>query len=71
MMNNKASGDCDLFGAPWLYIGMALEMEHAEISSSWFDGAWGFIYITGWLCLIVALQRLKAVLEKSSCGFWF
>ena len=59
-MSNRVLGAIALLGAPWLCIGMYLEQTRPELSDSWFTGAWGIIYLTAWMCSIVALQRLEA-----------
>jgi hypothetical protein len=59
-MNNKVLGALALAGAPFLFIGFFLEFTNKQLENSWFTGFWGFIYITAWMCSIVALQKVKA-----------
>ena len=63
-MNNKILGFFGLMGAPWLYLGMTAEEQFAALKGTWFTGAWELLYITGWICSIVALQRMKATGES-------
>jgi hypothetical protein len=59
-MSNKLLGILALIGAPWLFIGTYLEQQMPQLSDSWFTGVWGIIFISGWMCAVVALKRLKA-----------
>lgn len=59
-MNNKLLGALALMGAPFLFIGHFVEFGNKQLEDSWFTGFWGFIYITAWMCSIVALQKVKA-----------
>ncbi len=63
-MSNKVLGVLALIGAPWLCIGMYLENTNPHLSDSWFTGFWGIIYLTAWMCSVVALQRLEATGES-------
>jgi hypothetical protein len=57
-MQNKILGTLALVGAPWLYLGFTLESLYPNLADSWFTGAWGLLYISGWFCSVVVLQRL-------------
>ena len=57
-MQNKILGILALVGAPWLYLGFSLENLYPHLKDGWFTGAWGLLYISGWFCSVVVLQRL-------------
>ena len=59
-MSNKLLGILALIGAPWLFIGTYLERQMPHLSDSWFTGVWGIIFISGWMCAVIALKRLRA-----------
>ena len=58
-MSNKQLGIFALIGAPWLFIGMTLENKYPALLDSRFTGAWGIFYITGWMCSVIVMQRMK------------
>ncbi len=58
-MNNKTLGTLALAGAPFLGLGMTVEQRYKPLHDSWFTGVWGLIYISAWLCSIIALRRLE------------
>ncbi|PSR56868.1 hypothetical protein AHMF7605_26895 [Adhaeribacter arboris] len=59
-MNNKTLGILALVGAPFYFIGMYTEHGlYPNLNETWFTGAWALTYMLGWMCSIVALQRLK------------
>ena len=59
-MSNKLLGILALTGAPWLFIGTYVEQQMPHLSDSWFTGVWGIIFISGWMCAVIALKRLRA-----------
>jgi hypothetical protein len=59
-MNYKLLSICGLFAAPWLYIGTLVEATNARLSDTWFTGLWGIIYLSGWMCTVIALQSIRA-----------
>jgi apolipoprotein N-acyltransferase len=59
-MSNKLLGILALIGAPWLFIGTSMEQRMPHLSDSWFTGVWGIIFISGWMCAVIALKRLRA-----------
>jgi hypothetical protein len=59
IMSNKLLGTLALVGAPFLLIGMYTESRYKLLEDSWFTGFWGIIYITAWMCSIVAMEREK------------
>ena len=59
-MSNKLLGILALIGAPWLFIGTPMERRMPHLSDSWFTGVWGIIFISGWMCAVIALKRLRA-----------
>ncbi|QJW90536.1 hypothetical protein HNV11_14690 [Spirosoma taeanense] len=58
-MNNKTLGALALLGAPSMGLGIWVEQQDKSLADSWFTGVWGLIYITAWMCSMVALQRMK------------
>ena len=63
-MNNKTLGTLALIGAPFLCIGMNIELNYLPLKDTWFTGLWGILYMTPWMGSIVALQRMKAAGES-------
>ncbi len=59
-MSNQLLGILALIGSPWLFIGTYLEQRNTHLSDSWFTGVWGILFISGWICAIIALKRLRA-----------
>jgi hypothetical protein len=60
-MNNKTLGTLALAGAPFLSLGVYLEeLYPTALHDSWFTGACGLVYISGWSCSMIAMQRLEA-----------
>lgn len=59
-MSNRLLGVLAFLGAPWLFIGTYLEQRTPHLRDSWFTGVWGILFISGWMCAVVALRRLKA-----------
>ncbi|QMU27829.1 hypothetical protein [Adhaeribacter radiodurans] len=60
-MSNKTLGILALIGAPFYVIGIYIEHGlYKELNETWFTGAWALTYMLGWMCSIVALQRLEA-----------
>lgn len=64
-MSNKLLGILALFGAPWLFIGTYLEQRKPDLSDSWFTGVWGILFISGWMCSVIGLKRIKATGNNS------
>src|SRR5688572_10418846 len=64
-MSNRFLGILALIGSPWLFIGMSLEQRIPRLSDSWFTGLWGLLFISGWICSVIALKRLKATGSSS------
>src|SRR5690349_13888779 len=60
-MNNKLLGTLALAGAPFMFIGVYLESIIKSLNDTWFTGVWGILYITGWMCSMIVLQRIEAV----------
>lgn len=56
-MRNKTPGIIALTGAPFLFIGYFVESNWPRYEDSSFTGVWGLIYITGWMCTMLAFQR--------------
>ena len=59
-MSNRLLGILALIGSPWLFIGTYLEGKMPHLSDSWFTGVWGILFISGWICAVIALKRLRA-----------
>ena len=55
-MNFKVSGIIAIICAPFLYIDYATSAPNVL---SWKVGLFGFIYMIGWMCSIVALKRME------------
>jgi hypothetical protein len=66
-MSNQLLGILALIGSPWLFLGTYLEQRMPHLSDSWFTGAWGILFISGWICAAIAIKRLK-VTGSSSFG---
>lgn len=64
-MSNRLLGILALIGSPWLFIGMYLEQRIPRLLDSWFTGVWGLLFISGWICSVIALRRLKATGNSS------
>ena len=59
-MHPRHLGILALIGSPWLCIGSYVEGKMPELSDSWFTGVWGILFISGWICSAIALNRLRA-----------
>lgn len=59
-MNNRFLGILALMGAPCLLLGSTIENMYPALAGGWFYGVYGFIYITGWMCSMEILRRVKA-----------
>jgi hypothetical protein len=59
-MNNKILGSMALAGAPFFLLSIYLQPLFASFNQSQVYGIWSTIYITAWLCSVLALIRLKA-----------
>lgn len=59
-MSNKFLGAVALLTAPFLFIGFWAEAENPALSETWFTGAWGLLYMTGWTGSVTVLQRKEA-----------
>ena len=57
-MNFKLAGIVAIICAPFLYIDYATTSTN---TLSWTSGLFGFIYMVGWMCSVVALKRLQAL----------
>jgi hypothetical protein len=66
-MNNKTLGTLALIGAPFLALGGCLEEFYKPLNDSRFTGIWGVIYISAWMCSMIALRRMQAT-GKSRFG---
>lgn len=55
-MNFKVPGIIAILCAPFLYIDFATSVHNVD---SWKSGLFGFIYMAGWICSIIALQRME------------
>lgn len=64
-MSNRLLGILALIGSPWLFIGMYLEQRIPRLLDSWFTGVWGLLFISGWICSVIALRSLKATGNSS------
>ncbi|GAB3491350.1 hypothetical protein GCM10027341_04210 [Spirosoma knui] len=58
-MNTRTLGVLALAGAPGMALGLWIEQQYKPLADSWFTGVWGIIYITAWMCSMIALRRLK------------
>jgi hypothetical protein len=59
-MPNRILAVFALLGSPWLFLGFLFENKYPHLLDSWFTGFWGLLYITGWMCSVIGLQRMKA-----------
>ena len=59
-ISNKLLGIFALIGAPWLFLGGILEEEYPQLKETWFTGLWGLLYISGFICSVIGLQRMHA-----------
>ncbi|HEX2532337.1 MAG TPA: hypothetical protein VHK69_01305 [Chitinophagaceae bacterium] len=59
-MNNKILGSLALAGAPFFLLSGYLQPYCSFLHEQQFYGAWGIVYLTGWMCSIRGLQRLQA-----------
>ncbi len=64
-MSNQLLGILALIGSPWLFSGTYLEQRNPHLSDSWFTGAWGILFISGWMCAAIALRRIRATGNSS------
>jgi hypothetical protein len=55
-MNTKVLGIIAIICAPFLYIDFATSLPNV---TTWRTGLFGFIYMIGWICSIVAFHRMK------------
>jgi len=44
-----------------MLIGVNVENSFKQFEDSWFTGAWGIVYITAWMCGLLALYRMRVV----------
>jgi hypothetical protein len=59
-MKNKTLGRLAMAGAPFLLVGMGIEEMDNKLKDSWFTGFWGLAYLTGWMCSVIILKRIRA-----------
>ena len=59
-MNNRKLGIIAFLCAP--YLGLSLVIDDPE-RTIWQQGLYGFIYVAGWMCSILALYKIKAANE--------
>ena len=64
-MSNQPLGILALIGSPWLFIGTYMEQRMPHLSDSWFTGVWGILFISGCMCAVIALKRLRAAGSSS------
>ena len=57
-MTNKQLGIIAFCGAPAMFIGVNVENTFKQFEDSWFTGVWGIIYMTAWMCSLIALYRM-------------
>lgn len=60
-MNNKTLGTLALIGAPAMAADTLAEATYPSLFDSWFTGMWGLVYITAWMCSIIAMKRSGAL----------
>ena len=60
-MNYKVLGIIAIICAPFLYLDFATSVQHVN---TWKTGVFGFVYMAGWMCSVVALKRM-AILGKT------
>lgn len=58
-MSNKTLGTLAFIGSPWLFLGPYIEQRVPGLEDSWFTGVWGILFISGWICSVIVLRRLK------------
>ncbi len=58
-MKNRSLIRIALLGAPFLCIGVYVEMNYAHLGNSWWTGVWGLLYITGWMASLEVMRRLQ------------
>jgi hypothetical protein len=63
-MKSKVLGIIAIICAPFLYIDFATSLPNV---TTWRTGLFGFIYMIGWICSIVAFQRMQ-ILGKNKMG---
>jgi hypothetical protein len=56
-MTNKQLGLIALAGSPAMLIGANVEHIYSQFEDTWFTGVWGIVYITTWMCSLLALHR--------------
>ncbi len=64
-MSNQLLGILALIGSPWLFIGTYMEQRMTHLSDSWFTGVWGILFISGWICAVIVLKRLRTTGSSS------
>src|SRR5688500_3762317 len=57
-MNFKVLGVIAIICAPFLYIDFATSVQNVN---TWKTGLFGFIYMAGWMCSIVALRKMEVL----------
>ncbi|HET7898684.1 MAG TPA: hypothetical protein VFL47_13465, partial [Flavisolibacter sp.] len=62
-MNRRTLGTCGLIGAPFLLID-TVNNGFDPYQTTTISGFFSLLYITGWMCSMVALQRL-GVFDRS------
>ena len=60
-MTNKQLGMIALAGAPAMLIGVNIEYFFKQYENSWFTGVWGIVYMTAWMCGLIAFYRMRIV----------
>ncbi len=59
-MTNKSLGLLALAGAPFFLLSTYLQPLFPFLHPQQFYGLWGTLYLSGWMCSIMGLQRLQA-----------
>jgi hypothetical protein len=59
-MNNRTLGILGMIGAPFLLINTIHDGFRTDAHSS-YAGFFGFVYITAWMCSMIALRRMGAL----------
>jgi hypothetical protein len=54
-MNYKLLGGVAIICAPFLFLDF---VTNEQSQNSWLTGLFGFVYMTGWICSIIALKRM-------------
>ncbi|WP_266365292.1 hypothetical protein [Tellurirhabdus rosea] len=67
-MNNKMLGAVALLGAPAMALGIWMEERYAEGLPSWWQGAWGVLYLTGFMASMLAFRRMEVAGENRLGG---